>query len=210
DLGLQSAGEAHVLVIDVHVDETVQLVVLDQPVLESRVAALDVIDHFEHVLARRLDGLLSTGVLPQDGGNGHGDSHELPPSWVSTTSGRVQARNYSRATRPTARSGTSSLPVLANMYDSTGDRGTLMCAAPAPSLGTRAGVPVVTPTVTMPPESPPFPRSPHRRRSGRSATRAAPDRASRRARSVRTARRHTRRRYATGRLRWRCVSDKSP
>src|SRR5699024_7798011 len=148
DLGLQPAGEAHVLVIDVHVDETVQLVVLDQPVLESRVAALDVIDHFEHVLARRLDGLLSTGVLPQDGGNGHGDSHELPPSWVSTTSGRVQARNYSRAARPTARSGTSSLPVLANMYDSTGDRGTLMCAVSAPSLGTHTGAPIVT----MPPE----------------------------------------------------------
>src|SRR5918995_1146083 len=45
DLGVQRAGEAHVLVVDVHVDEAVQLALLgDEAVLQAGVLAVEVVD----------------------------------------------------------------------------------------------------------------------------------------------------------------------
>src|SRR5687767_8063535 len=44
-LGVERAGEAHVLVVDVHVDEAVQLALLgDQAVLQPGVLAVEVVD----------------------------------------------------------------------------------------------------------------------------------------------------------------------
>src|SRR3712207_9055114 len=44
-LGVQGAGEAHVLVVDVDVDEAVQLALLgDEAVLQTRVLAVEVVD----------------------------------------------------------------------------------------------------------------------------------------------------------------------
>jgi len=58
---LEPAQEAHVLVVDVDVDEAPEVAALDQPVLEAGVVGLQVVDQIAQAAAAGLDGLLSTG-----------------------------------------------------------------------------------------------------------------------------------------------------
>src|SRR3954470_1649572 len=69
DLGVQGAGEAHVLVVDVDADEAVQLALLrDEAVLDARVLAVQVVDQRAEGVPAALDGLVAAGVGAQDGG----------------------------------------------------------------------------------------------------------------------------------------------
>src|SRR5688572_9688520 len=68
DLGVEGAGEPHVLVVDVDVDEAVQLALLGhQSVLQARVLAVEVVDERGQGGAAALDGLVAAGVGAQDG-----------------------------------------------------------------------------------------------------------------------------------------------
>src|SRR3954471_17448077 len=68
DLGVQRAGEADVLVVDVDVHEPVQLALLGhQAVLQTGVLAVDVVDERAQSVPGAFHGLRATGVGAQDG-----------------------------------------------------------------------------------------------------------------------------------------------
>src|ERR1051326_1626223 len=71
----QAAGEADVLVVQVDVDESAQLAVLDQPVADAGVALVESGDHLAQRGALGLDALGAVGVGAQDGRNGDLDGH---------------------------------------------------------------------------------------------------------------------------------------
>src|SRR6478752_368153 len=73
--GLEAADEAHVLVVDVDVDEAAQVAVLDQPVLDARVVGLEVVDERTEAGAVGGDRLLTAGVGAQDGRDPDLDGH---------------------------------------------------------------------------------------------------------------------------------------
>src|SRR3954453_13878064 len=76
DLGVEGAGEAHVLVVDVDVDEAVQLPLIgDQTVLDARVLAVQVVDERAERVPAALDGLVAAGVGAQDGRDPDLDGH---------------------------------------------------------------------------------------------------------------------------------------
>src|SRR3954470_7749322 len=76
DLGVERTGEAHVLVVDVDVDEAVQLALLgDEAVLQAGVLAVEVVDERAEGGAAALDGLVAAGVGAQDGRDPDLDGH---------------------------------------------------------------------------------------------------------------------------------------
>src|SRR5882757_9559464 len=80
---VEGAGEPDVLVIDVDVDETVQAALIgDEPALEARVAAVQVVNQGRERVALGVDGLGATGVGAQDGRDLDLDGHGLCSSWV--------------------------------------------------------------------------------------------------------------------------------
>src|SRR3954451_3086437 len=76
DRGVQRTGEAHVLVVDVDVDEAVQLALVgDEAVLQAGVLAVEVVDELGQGAAVALDGLRAAGVGAQDGRDPDLDGH---------------------------------------------------------------------------------------------------------------------------------------
>src|SRR5256714_4891359 len=76
ELGVQRAEEAHVLVVDVDVDEPVQpALVGDQPGTQPAVPAVQVGEQVGERVSAALDGLRAAGVRAQDGGDTNLDSH---------------------------------------------------------------------------------------------------------------------------------------
>ena len=66
---LEPPGEAHVLVVDVNVDEPSQSLLLDESLLETGMTGLDILDHLKQGGAGTMDGLRSAGEGAQDRGN---------------------------------------------------------------------------------------------------------------------------------------------
>src|SRR5215210_3598249 len=85
DLRVQRTGEAHVLVVDVDVDETVQLALLgDEAVLQAGVLAVEVVDQCAERGAAALDLLVAAGVGAQNGRDPDLDGHgvRFSSEWV--------------------------------------------------------------------------------------------------------------------------------
>src|SRR5690606_9357417 len=89
DLGAEPAEEAHVLVVQVDVDEAAQAVVVDEAVLDAGVAGLQVGDQLVQGGAFGADGLGAVGVVTQDGRNANLDGHRC----LSPRSGRRPHRH---------------------------------------------------------------------------------------------------------------------
>src|SRR4051794_10632588 len=82
---VEGAGESHVLVVDVDVDEPVQrALVRDQPALQTGIAAVQVVDESGERVALALDGLLAAGVGAQDGRDLDLDGHGAGVSSMMT------------------------------------------------------------------------------------------------------------------------------
>src|SRR5829696_898179 len=89
DLGVQRTGEAHVLVVDVDVDEAVQLALLGhEAVLQAGVLGVEVVDERTEGRATALDGLVAAGVRAQDGRDPDLDGHGVRFSSKAGMSGR--------------------------------------------------------------------------------------------------------------------------
>src|SRR5690606_17748965 len=65
-LGVKTAAEPDVLVVDVDVDEATQAGLLDQAPLQSGVPGVDVVDQLRQGAAATGDALLAAGVRPQN------------------------------------------------------------------------------------------------------------------------------------------------
>src|SRR3990170_1978929 len=129
----QATGEAHVLVVDVDVDEAPEVTVLHQPLLDAGVVGLQILDHRAERLALRRDGLLAVGERPQDRRDPNLDCHLYcsrgccacrgAASVVSVVTGVSSARDASAApyavTTRTSSSVTSFSTIL-NERNSTG------------------------------------------------------------------------------------------
>src|SRR6476619_5186063 len=80
DRGVEAAGEADVLVVDVDVDEAAQVALpllgLDEPFLDAGVVGLEVVDHLGQRCTLPVDGLLTVGVRAQDGRDTDLDCHQ--------------------------------------------------------------------------------------------------------------------------------------
>ena len=75
DRGLQAAEEAHVLVVEVHVDETAQLLAVDQALAQAAVGGVQVVRAARPGCAGPLDRLGAAGVAAQDRGDANLNGH---------------------------------------------------------------------------------------------------------------------------------------
>src|SRR5688500_18722520 len=76
DRGLEPAGEADVLVVDVDVDEATHTAILDEPLLDAGVIRLQILDELGHGAALAVDGALAVGERAQDRGDSDLDGHQ--------------------------------------------------------------------------------------------------------------------------------------
>ncbi len=92
--GGDALQEAHVLVVQVDVDEAAQLAAVQQSGGDARVAGVEVLEEFPEVAAGALDGLGAVGVGAEDGRDADLDGHGCAPvrvvRWVGR-SGRGRA-----------------------------------------------------------------------------------------------------------------------
>src|SRR3954462_1818465 len=102
DRGVERTGEAHVLVVDVDVDEAVQRALLgDEAVLQARVLAVQVVDERAERGAAALDGLVAAGVGAQDGRDPDLDGHGVRFSSYWGCRGRCERAAVVRLSGPT-------------------------------------------------------------------------------------------------------------
>src|SRR3954453_10850968 len=127
DLGVQGAGEADVLVVDVDVDEAVQLALVGhEAVLQAGVLAVEVVDERAQGVAAALDGLLAAGVGAQDGRDPDLDGHDVRfSSWTTVVECIGARRAVLEGATPPRRRG----------FRRTGVAGTAPCSVPPRAPG---------------------------------------------------------------------------